>query len=163
MNNYQLNTNWCLWYHGINDKNWKNSSYKNIYDICNAHDIKFLNETIQTIHLQNSMLFIMREGIFPTWEDPDNREGCCISFKIPNNILKEQFDLILNRILSEDLLKDKENIEYLNGLSIIPKKEFNIVKLWLRRSDENFTDSLKEYEPCFTKEKSLIKKHVLSD
>ena len=35
MNNYQLNTNWCLWYHNINDTNWKNNSYKNIYDIMN--------------------------------------------------------------------------------------------------------------------------------
>ena len=122
MNNYQLNTNWCLWYHNINDTNWKNNSYKNIYDIRNAYDIKFLNDTIHEIHLQNSMFFIMREDIFPTWEDPENRQGCCISFKIPNNILKEQFDFILNSILSEDILKDKENTDYLNGFSIIPKK-----------------------------------------
>ena len=64
MNNYQLNTNWCLWYHNINDTNWKNNSYKNIYDIRNAYDVKFLNDTIHKIHLQNSMFFIMREDIF---------------------------------------------------------------------------------------------------
>jgi hypothetical protein len=105
----------------------------------------------------------MREDIFPTWEDPDNRQGCCISFKIPNNILKEQFDLILNNILSEDILKDKENSDYLNGFSIIPKKEFNIVKLWLRNHDENYTEHLNTYEPNFIKDKALIKKHELSD
>jgi len=105
----------------------------------------------------------MREGIFPTWEDPDNRDGCCISYKIPNAILKEQFNMILNNTLSEDILLDKTNTEYLNGLSIIPKKEFNIVKIWLRKHDENFNESLKEYEPYFTKDKSLIKKHELAD
>ena len=162
MNNYQLNTNWCLWYHNINDTNWKNNSYKNIYDIKNAYDIKFLNDTIHKIHLQNSMFFIMREDIFPTWEDPDNRQGCCVSFKIPNNILKEQFDLILNSILSEDILKDKEDADYLNGFSIIPKKEFNIIKLWLRNHDENYTLHLNIYEPYFIKDKALIKKHELS-
>ena len=109
------------------------------------------------------MFFIMREDIFPTWEDPENRQGCCISFKIPNNILKEQFDFILNSILSEDILKDKENTDYLNGFSIIPKKEFNIIKLWLRNHDENYIDHLNIYEPCFVKDKALIKKHELSD
>ena len=88
LNNYQLNTNWCLWYHNINDTNWKNNSYKNIYNIKNAYDLKFLNDTIQKIHLQNGMFFIMRDNIFPTWEDPDNRLGGCISYKIPSdNIL----------------------------------------------------------------------------
>ena len=106
--------------------------------------------------------FFMRENIFPTWEDPDNREGCCISFKISGGILKEQWDFIMNNVLIEDILKDKSNSEYLNGISISPKKEFNIVKLWLRQNDENYTDHLKEYEPYFTKDKSLIKKHELS-
>ena len=43
------------------------------------------------------------------------------------------------------------------------QKEFNIVKLWLRNQDENFTESLKEYEPYFIKDKSLFKKHELAD
>ena len=162
MNNYQLNTNWCLWYHSINDTNWKKNSYKNLYTIQNLYDLKGINNTIDKIHLQNSMFFIMKENIFPTWEDPDNREGCCISFKISGSVLKEQWDLIMNNILIEDILKDKSNSEYLNGISISPKKEFNIIKLWLRKNDESYTDHLKEYEPYFTKDKSLIKKHELS-
>ena len=161
MNNYQLNTNWCLWYHSINDTNWNKNSYQNLYTIKNLYDLKSLNDSIEKIHLQNGMFFLMRENIFPTWEDPDNREGCCISFKISGGILKEQWDFIMNNILIEDILKDKSNSEYLNGISISPKKEFNIVKLWLRKNDENYTDHLKEYEPCFTKDKSLIKKHEL--
>ena len=163
MKNYQLNTNWCLWYHSINDNNWKKNSYKNIYTMRNLYDLKTLNSIIEKIHLQNSMFFIMREDIFPTWEDPDNRSGGCISYKIPNGDLKEQFDMILNNIVTEDILIDSSNTEYLNGLSIIPKKEFNILKLWIRNNDENYTDSLREYEPHFVKSKALLKKHELSD
>ena len=162
MINYQLNTNWCLWYHSINDTNWNKNSYQNLYTIKNLYDLKSLNDSIEKIHLQNGMFFLMRENIFPTWEDPDNREGCCISFKISGKILKEQWNLIMNNVLIEDILKDKSNSEYLNGISISPKKEFNIIKLWLRKNDENYTDHLKEYEPYFTKDKSLIKKHELS-
>ena len=162
MDNYQLNTNWCLWYHSINDKKWTKSSYKNLYTLRNLYDLKSINDIIKKIHLQNSMFFIMREDIFPTWEDPDNREGCCVSFKIPSSTLKEQWTFIVNRILIEDILNDKTKTDYINGISIAPKKEFNIVKLWLRKNDENYTDHLKEYEPYFTKDKSLIKKHELS-
>lgn len=163
MENYHLKTKWFLWYHSIKDTNWKNNSYKNIYTISDLYDLKCINDIIEKIHLQNSMLFFMREDIFPTWEDPENRQGCCISFKIPNNVLKEQFNFILNIILSEDILKDKNNIDYLNGFSIIPKKEFNIIKLWLRNHDDNFVDHLNIYEPYFVKDKALIKKHELSD
>ena len=162
MDNYQLNTNWCLWYHSINDINWDNNSYKNLYTIQNLYDLKLINDTIETYHLQNSMFFIMRENIFPTWEDPDNRMGCCISFKISNSILKNQWNFIINHILTEDILKNKENINYLNGISIAPKKEFNIIKLWLRNKGENYTEFLKEYEPYFIKEKALIKNHEIS-
>ena len=82
MNNYQLNTNWCFWYHSINDTNWDNNSYKNLYTIQNLYDLKLINDTIETYHLQNSMFFIMRENIFPLWEDDRNKNGGCWSFKI---------------------------------------------------------------------------------
>ena len=163
MNNYQLNTNWCLWYHSINDNSWKNSSYKELYKIRNLYDLKCLNDTIKKIHLQNSMFFIMREDIFPTWEDPDNRNGCCVSFKISSNVLDDQWNLIINMILSEDIIKEKEKYDLITGVSISPKKEFNIVKIWLRENVSDFTEFLNEYEPFYTKKNSLIKKHELSD
>ena len=163
MEPYKLNTNWCLWYHSINNNEWNKSSYKNLLTLSNIYDLKLMNDTIDKIHLQNGMFFIMREDIFPTWEDPDNREGCCVSFKISSNILKDQWDYIVERILTEDILKDHTKEDLINGISIAPKKEFNIVKIWLRNHDQNYTEFLKEYEPNFTKEKALIKKHELSD
>jgi len=162
MEDYKLNTNWCLWYHSINDNSWTNNSYKLIYTIRNLYDIKLLNDIILTHHLQNGMFFIMREGIFPTWEDPDNREGCCISFKIPGSLLKQKWDFILNRVVTEDLLNQRDRYNELNGLSISPKKEFNIIKLWLRNNNENYTEFIKEYPPFYIKNKSIYKKHTLN-
>ena len=162
MDDYKLNTNWCLWYHSINDNSWTNNSYKLVYTIRNLCDSKLINDTILTHHLQNGMFFIMREGIFPTWEDPDNREGCCISFKVPGSVLKTQWDFMLNRLLTEDLVKDQTNYLKINGLSISPKKEFNIIKLWLRDNNENYTELVKEYPPFYIQEKSIHKKHTLN-
>ena len=33
------------------------------------------------------MLFIMKTGITPMWEDPKNREGGCFSYKITNKFV----------------------------------------------------------------------------
>jgi hypothetical protein len=163
MKQYPLNTNWCLWYHSINDKQWNKQSYKNIYTLTNLYDLQGLHEVIQKIHLQNGMFFLMREDVFPTWEDPDNREGCCVSYKVPGQILREQWSAIVDRILTEDILKDKDQWNQVNGVSIAPKKEFNIVKIWLRNTTEDYTSLLKEYEPVYTKDKSIVKAHELAD
>jgi len=163
MNNYKINSKWCLWYHSINNNKWTKESYKKIININNLLDYHFLQMNFERQHLQNGMFFIMRDGIFPTWEDPDNREGCCISFKISNTVLQDQWNFIINRILTEDILKDRDKYKNINGVSIAPKKEFNILKIWLRNHNENYDEFIKEYSPNFTKEKALIKKHELSN
>ena len=71
------------------------SSYKKIYTFTSLLDYNLFEDIIQLNHLQNGMFFLMREGIFPNWEDPDNSEGCCISFKIQGQTIKEEFCKIL--------------------------------------------------------------------
>ena len=160
MNNYKINSKWCLWYHSINDNNWTNSSYQKVLDIQNLYDLKSILDNIQSNHLQNGMFFIMRNDIFPTWEYPDNREGCSISFKVPASQLKTNWDLFMTKIITEDILKDKEKYNEINGFSISPKKEFNIIKIWLKNNTENYESFIKEYPPFFIKSKSIHKKHL---
>ena len=105
------------------------------------------------------MFFIMREDIFPTWEDPDNREGCSVSFKIPASKLQVEWNRFVERVLTEDILKDKEKYNSINGASISPKKEFNIIKLWLRDTVVDYTEFIEEYPIYITKERSILKKH----
>ena len=72
---YDLNSSWELWYHSIENDDWSNKSYNSLYKIKNLFDLKYLKDNIKQNHLQNGMFFIMKENIFPTWEDPENREG----------------------------------------------------------------------------------------
>ena len=159
LNNYDLNDNWKLWFHSIDDNNWNNESYKLLYEINNLYDIKFLKDNILQNYLQNAMFFIMKENIFPTWEDPDNREGSCISFKIPASKLYSEWNNFMEKVLTYDILKDEVKKEEINGISISPKKEFNIIKLWLKNDGQNYTDYIKEYPFYITKNKAIIKKH----
>ena len=158
MNDYNLNTNWKLWFHSINETNWNIESYKQILEINNLYDLNILIQTIESNHLQNAMFFIMRNGILPMWEYPDNREGYSLSFKVPASDLKQNWDKILIKILTEEILNDKTKYSEINGLSISPKREFNIIKIWLK-NDIN-SEFIKEYPPYFVKDKSIYKKNM---
>ena len=160
MNDYKLKNKWTLWYHSINNKSWTNDSYVKVIELRTLLDYKLLENIFRINHLQNGMFFIMKNNIFPTWEDPNNRLGGCISFKYDNNILKEFLKLLLLCITNN--LSTKENIKEINGLSISPKKEFNIVKIWTKNYDKNYNEIVKEYEPFVKYDKCIYKKHELS-
>ena len=160
MNDYKLKNKWTLWYHSINNKSWTNESYVKVIELRTLLDYKLLENIFRINHLQNGMFFIMKNNIFPTWEDPHNRLGGCISFKYDNNILKEFLKLLLLCITNN--LSTKENINEINGLSIAPKKEFNIVKIWTKNNDKNYNEIVKEYEPFVKYDKCIYKKHELS-
>lgn len=157
---YDLNTPWILWYHSIKDTSWKKNSYKEIYKFETIYDYSLFEDCIQLNHLQNGMFFLMRDGIFPNWEDPDNSEGCCISFKIPGDKIKNEFSKILLQCLSEDILKDPDTWEELNGFSIAPKKEFNIAKLWMRNKQTKYSDLMEEIKPYLVEKECMIKNNI---
>ena len=157
---HKLNNPWILWFHSVDDNNWNNDSYKNLMKIDDLHDLKVLTDTIDNISLQNGMFFIMKENIFPTWEHMENREGCSISFKIPASFLKDNWNLLVIKTLTGDILKDKNKHDEINGISISPKKEFNILKIWLKNNISKYEEFIKEYPPYFIKSKSVYRKHI---
>ena len=130
MNKYLLKQDWVLWNHGLNDKSWTNDSYRDIYSIENLFDVKTIMDNLSVECLKNGMFFFMKTGIFPTWEDHHNRNGFNISYKVPLKHLEKSWNNLLFKVLTDD----DNNI---NGISISPKKEFNIIKLWVNRNDLN--------------------------
>jgi len=158
--NYVLKSKWTLWFHSVTNKKWDNDSYIKVIEIKTLLDYKLLENVCRMNHLQNGMFFLMRGNIFPTWEDPKNRMGGCVSFKYDKNILKEFLRIILlciTRNLSTD-----GNINEINGISISPKKEFNITKIWLKDDSKDYKKIVKEYDPLIKLDKAIYKKHELS-
>ena len=154
---YEINTPWCLWCHSLKNPNWNKSSYDNLFTINNLLDYEVIKQTLQINHLQNGMFFLMRDGIFPIWEDPDNINGTFISFKLPGNRLREDFLNIILNCICENIFLDKEKFNELNGISLSPKKEFNILKFWFRNKQKKYSTILKQYPPYIVDDKSLIK------
>lgn len=151
---------WVLWYHSINDTQWGKETYKNIYTISSLYDYQYIIDVYKQDHYQNGMFFCMKEGIFPNWEDPDNREGGCLSFKISSKyVLKEWNELLLKCITGHTL--SSNNIE-INGISISPKKEFNIIKIWFRNNLFEYQKYFLEYGSNMLLKNSLYKKHEIN-
>ena len=153
-----LQTDWVIWYHSITDNNWNKNSYKKVYTIQNLYDYQYLFEVFQQDHYQNGMFFCMKEGIFPNWEDPDNRPGGCLSFKVTSvKILQEWSDLLL-KCITNNILNEKN--DEINGISISPKKEFNIIKIWFKDYQFDYQKYfIEEKESLLSLKNSIFKKH----
>ena len=157
---HALTDKWRLFYHLPQDKSWDSSSYKLIMgDIDSVDKIIALNEEIPDTIVRNCMLFIMRDGITPTWEDPMNRNGGCFSFKILNKMVPSIWKNLLYALCGETLMTDPGKSKNINGLTISPKKNFSIVKIWL--SDCSIQDPATILNiPNLSKQGCLFKKHA---
>ena len=153
----QIKEKWILWYHSINDNNWDKNSYQKIHEIKNLYDYQYIHDIFKQDHYQNGMFFCMKKDIFPNWEDPDNRSGGCLSFKVSSTKIIEEWNQLLLQCISENILNG--NSEEINGISISPKKEFNIIKIWFKKDIKNIEKYIKLYENNITLNNCRIKKN----
>ena len=153
-----LKNEWKLWFHSINDNNWNKSSYKQLYSLKDLYDTNLMMSIFKQNHYQNGMFFLMKNDVFPNWEDPSNRMGGCLSFKISSkNVISEWSELFLKCNL-ECILKDEN--DKINGLSISPKKEFNILKIWFSENIDYKNLFIEKENSELTLSNSLYKKHI---
>jgi hypothetical protein len=154
-----LNGKWVLYYHLPNDKNWELSSYKPIMDnIESVEQLISLNENLPENIVKHCMLFVMRKGITPMWEDPKNRNGGCFSFKVANKLVPSVWKTLFYALCGETLCVDKKHSKLLTGITISPKKNFCIVKIWLENCTVQDPNILTQI-PNLSKQGCLFKKH----
>ena len=124
---------WNLYYHLPHDKNWDLSSYKLILgNIATAEQLIAMNEGLPDNIVKHCMLFVMRKGITPMWEDPSNRNGGCFSFKVINKQVPTVWKSLFYALCGETLFSNDIDPSVINGITISPKKNFCIVKIWLK-------------------------------
>ena len=100
----------------------------------------------------------MKRGIFPNWEDPDNRSGGCLSFKISSEKVIDCWNYILLKCIEEKIMNNYN--DKINGLSISPKKEFNIIKIWFSEKNIDYTNNFIKYSELNI-DNSLYKEHSI--
>ena len=132
---YDLNNEWTCWIHYQNNDNWTIDGYKKITKITNLKEAIILIENLHENIIKKSMLFFMKDNILPLWESDDNINGGSFSYKISNNIVVNVFKSLLYKILGNTIINDEIMLNNINGISISPKKNFCIIKIWIKEKN----------------------------
>jgi hypothetical protein len=127
----KLSDKWTLWAHLPHDIDWSMKSYNKIYTVSTVEEAIAITETLPPILVQNCMLFWMREGIKPTWEDQKNRNGGCFSYKVVNKTVYDSWKELTYSTLGNTVSKQMSFVDKVTGITISPKKNFCIIKIWM--------------------------------
>lgn len=133
MHKTKLVYKWNYYYHLPNDKNWNLDSYKIIIsDLDSVEKLIAINESIPEHIIKNCMLFVMKSWITPMWEDTNNRNGGCFSYKVSNKVVTQVWRDLMYLLCGNELTIDKKSMEHVNGITISPKRGFCIIKIWFK-------------------------------
>jgi len=118
---------WILWYHPINENSWTKDTYTKVAEISSIKEFIELFNTFPSF--LKGMFFLMREGIFPQWEDEQNINGGYFSYKISKNVAEKAWFDICACCIGEFLTKDEKHMKTINGVSYSPKINNCIIKI----------------------------------
>ena len=128
---HKLEDSWTLWIHLPQDIDWGLNSYKKIYTFSTLENAILLIENIDKQMIEKCMLFIMKNNIKPIWEDNNNNKGGSFSYKINIENVNFIWKKLTYCLIGNTLTNNLELLKNINGISISPKKNFCIIKLWL--------------------------------
>lgn len=138
---------WSWYFHDPDDADWTLGSYMRVGDVSTLDDFWNLQLAVDP-YVRRGMFFVMREHIFPCWDDPHNIKGGCLSIKVLNDEMPSFWQHLLTCMLGERLATGGAEkgvaddggdvVPVVNGLSVSPKRFFCIIKVWLR--SERYTD-----------------------
>ena len=126
---------WVLWAHLPHDTDWSLKSYIQIMQVESMEEVIALYNSVPPAMVKNCMLFLMRQNIKPMWEDPNNKQGGCFSFKVTNKNVPEVWKSVSYLLTGESLSTDKAFQDNITGITISPKKSFCILKIWMKSLD----------------------------
>lgn len=156
---HELHDTWVLWSHLPNEQNWTKDSYKEIMSFHTVEEAIVLIEAIPSKLLINCMMFVMRQGITPLWEDARNINGGCFSYKIDNRNIAIVWKDLMFSLIGETLAN--ETIQNsVNGITVSSKKKFCIVKIWMSTCKDNLPSMINEVSPNLSSQGCVFKRHL---
>jgi len=139
-----LNDSWTVYFHDQKDNQWNLESYMQLGNISTVDDWASFDLLYNDLWTKG-MFFVMREHVLPMWEDENNKEGGCISFKVNKPEVPLYWYDLVSTILGENVFSKSERYEEITGVSVSPKRNYCILRIWLGKktftkiSEYNFT------------------------
>ena len=158
---HMLSNEWTAYAHLPHDTDWTLASYKTLLKTNKLEEFIAFNEMLPDVVISKCMLFIMKNDVKPIWEDKHNKDGGCFSYKISNTNVPQIWRKISYQLIGNNLLlpncQKKNNI---NGITISPKKNFCIIKIWLSDCSNKDPETI-NYFKGLSPYGCLFKKHLV--
>lgn len=146
INSVVFKNKWTFWIHEVDNQNWEVDSYIKLIEITNPIDFLKIFNNIHLINYKKYHYFIMKNDILPLWE---NNITCMLySLKI---IINESLDLFQELCLKTMIEQISFNKEFINihGISISPKTNWSIIKIWNNSSKDISNDIISSLSPKY--------------
>lgn len=137
---HELDNNYTLWMHMLYDNDWSVNSYKKIYSFNTLENAACLIENLNNEIIEKTMIFLMKNNIKPIWEVEENNKGGCFSYKITTCFISNVWKKMCYLLIGNTLINDNIILKNINGISISPKKNYCILKVWINDIN-NFKES----------------------
>lgn len=127
---HALKNEWVLWAHLPHNTDWSPKSYVKVCTLASVEETIAIMSILPKELVQNCMLFLMKKGIAPMWEDPRNRQGGCFSYKVLNKNVPEVWKDSMYAMTGETISANQPFMTSVTGFTSSPKRDFCIFKLW---------------------------------
>jgi hypothetical protein len=151
-----FSNNYNMYFHKVNDSNWDINSYIKINQIEKMDDLLYLFNKIK--NYTSGMFFIMKDDIKPIYEDKRNINGGVWTFKLSKKYCNVFWKEICLLFCKNELTNKKEDGEIINGLSISPKINNIILKIWISKA-KNINILKKNIKNLYVKD-ALYRSHL---
>ena len=128
---HKLSSHWILWAHLPHNTDWSMKSYIQISKFTTLEEAISVTEILPSNLVENCMLFLMLDGVKPTWEDEQNRNGGCFSYKISNKCIYKVWKDLTYVTVGSSISESDNFVKCVTGITISPKKNFGIIKIWM--------------------------------
>lgn len=120
---------WTLYFHSPDETKWTLNTFTSLGSMHTWREFWNVVDALKPEVFTDSMFFMMRDPIPPLWESHQNVYGGCYSFRCQK---KDAPDAYIQYMIAAMLggINTKDPNNKINGLSISPKRGFNIVKVW---------------------------------
>jgi translation initiation factor 4E len=155
----KLPRTYTLWYHNPNEDNWKTDSYHEILSFQTVEEFWIMTKHIKPHMIEFGMFFLMQDGVAPVWEDPQNINGGVLSWKVENKIAFKYWTETVIHFISNNLLINQDTNSIINGVCISPKRNFNIIKIWINKVID-YTQFKYSKTLTMAENKAIYKSHI---
>ena len=140
--NFKLKYKWVIWFHKVNDNNWTLESYSKVFELETYYDILYIINELK--NMTSGMFFLMKDGIIPIFEDEKNMNGGYWSMRITKKEAVDYWEKMIYYLCIDNIFINDDYEQMINGLSISPKINNCIFKIWTSNFKEMKTEYLRK-------------------